>query len=148
MSAKSPPAASLSRDEVPEGTRFVGAEPEISATQGSTLYWELDTLAPGDELTVTMRLMPEAEGEIGSVGVVTFRAEASVRTIATRPLLMLEQTVPERVHIGDVVQVKIRVWNPGNGAATSVVLEEDVPNGLSHPAGSSLEREAGHNSPE
>ena len=131
------------QDEVPEGTRFVGAEPEISATQGSTLYWELDTLAPGDELTVTMRLMPEAEGEIGSVGVVTFRAEASVRTIATRPLLMLEQTVPERVHIGDVVQVKIRVWNPGNGAATSVVLEEDVPNGLSHPAGSSLERELG-----
>ncbi|MCH2127501.1 MAG: hypothetical protein MK179_00095 [Pirellulaceae bacterium] len=140
---KVPATGVVVQDEIPTGTRFVGAEPEISTSQGNTLFWNLDTLAPGDEMTVAMQVMPEAEGEIGSVGVVTFHAEASVRTVATRPMLVVEQTTPERVHIGEPVVVRIRVSNPGNGAATSVVLEEDVPEGLSHPAGATLERELG-----
>ncbi len=140
---KVPASHIVIQDQVPEGTRFVGATPEISNTQGNSLYWELDTLAPGDKLTVAMQVMPETEGEIGSVGKVTFQAEASFRTVATRPLLVVEQSVPSRAHVGDAVQVKIRVSNPGNGDATSVVLEEDVPDGLSHPAGTSLERAIG-----
>ena len=140
---KVPASHIVIQDQVPEGTRFVGATPEISNTQGNSLYWELDTLAPGDKLTVAMQVMPETEGEIGSVGKVTFQAEASFRTVATRPLLVVEQSVPSRAHVGDAIQVKIRVSNPGNGDATSVVLEEDVPDGLSHPAGTSLERAIG-----
>ena len=69
-------------------------------------------------------------GEIGSVAQVTFQAQASVRTICTKPQLSLELTVPEQVLIGTTATIEIVVTNTGSGAATNVVIEEDVPDGF------------------
>ena len=131
------------QDQIPEGTRLIGAVPDITEQDGETLYWDLGTLEPGEEVIVAMQVMPEVDGEIGSVGTIMFRADASVRTVATRPMLKLEHTVTPKVNVGETVSLQICVSNPGTGAATSVVLEEDVPDGLSHPAGAALERELG-----
>lgn len=109
----------LVEDQIPEGTWLVAAVPDATATENGVLYWELGALDPGEEETVTMQLMPEVEGDIGSVATVTFQASASVRTVATRPLLTIEHTVPDRVHVGEGVTLNIRVSNPGSGAAQS-----------------------------
>ena len=90
-----------------------------------------------------MELMPTAEGEIGSVATVHFGADASARSIATRPQLVVETTAPKRVLIGDQVTLSITISNPGTGVATGVVLEEHIPPGLQHPAGSELEYQVG-----
>ena len=45
--------------------------------------------------------------------------------------------------IGEQVTLTITVSNPGTGVATGVVLEERIPPGLQHPAGSELEYEVG-----
>ena len=67
--------------------------------------------------------MPTAEGEIGSVATVHFGADASARTIATRPQLVVETAVPKhKVLIGDQVTLSITISNPGTGVATGVVL--------------------------
>jgi uncharacterized repeat protein (TIGR01451 family) len=47
------------------------------------------------------------------------------------------------VLIGEGVPLTIIISNPGTGIATGVTLEEDVPDGLSHPAGNELEYEIG-----
>ena len=70
-----------------------------------------------------MQLMPTAEGEIGSVATVHFGADASARTVATRPQLAVETTAPSQVLIGEQVTLSITVSNPGTGVATDVVLE-------------------------
>jgi len=129
-------------DQVPQGTRLIDATPQ-SAGAGGKVVWQLGTLRPGEEKSVSMQLMPVGEGEIGSVATVTFSAQASVRTKATRPQLLLEATGPRQVLIGQPVKLNIRLSNPGTGAATRVVLEEDVPEGLTHPGGRALEFEAG-----
>jgi uncharacterized repeat protein (TIGR01451 family) len=130
-------------DQVPRGTRLISTEPQTSATEGNALFWDVDTLNSGEQFVATVQVMPEAEGEIGSVAAVSFQTSASARTVSTRPLLEIEHTASERVHIGEQVILKIRVSNPGSGHATSVVLEENVPQGFSHPAGTALERELG-----
>ena len=88
---------------------------------------------------VSMKLIPQQEGEIGSVVMVNFQAEASVRTISTRPQLVLQQSTAEQVLVGQEITVAITISNPGSGDATSVVLEADIPIELRHAAGSELE---------
>ena len=100
-------------------------------------------MQPGDEIAISMQVTPEAEGEIGSVAQVGFAGKATARTISTRPLLKIEHTAPKQVMIGQEVRLGVTITNPGSGAATGVIVEEDVPDGLSHVGGSALEYEIG-----
>lgn len=130
-------------DFVPKGSRLESAHPEFIQASDGSIQWALGTLEPGDETTVSMKVVPLAEGEIGSVARVSFEALASVRTVSTRPQLSITQTTPEKVLIGQSVLVNVTVSNPGSGDATGVVLEADIPPELSHVAGNELEYPVG-----
>jgi uncharacterized repeat protein (TIGR01451 family) len=130
-------------DRVPRGTRFVNANPQATEAPDGQLMWQLGSLAPGAETTVTMQVLPISEGEIGSVAQVLFQTHASVRTICTRPELTVKHVGPAKVLIGETVLLDITISNPGSGAATGVVLEENIPEGLTHAAGRELEYEVG-----
>jgi len=130
-------------DEVPQGTRLVRTEPPAASAAGGQVVWDLGTLSPDEQTSVSIHLMPTDEGEIGSVATVKFESQASVRTKSTRPELALRLSAPDRVMIDEEVTVKIEVSNPGTGDASGVLLLENVPAGVSHPAGQSLEFEVG-----
>jgi uncharacterized repeat protein (TIGR01451 family) len=130
-------------DRVPAGTQLVEARPPPQQGPQGELVWRLGTLQPHDEVSITLHLMPQQEGEIGSTAVVQYAAVASSRSICTRPLLAVEHTAPPKVLIGQSLTMGITVSNPGTGPATGVRIEEDVPEGLSHVAGSQLEYEVG-----
>ena len=130
-------------DTIPKGTRLIDTFPRAVQKPDLSLAWIIETLRPNEEATVAMELMPLEEGEIGSQATVRFTAHASARTRSTRPLLEIRSTIPTRVHIGEQVTIRIDVSNPGTGTATGVVLEEFVPNGMKHPAGTELEYEVG-----
>lgn len=131
------------RDQIPKGTQLISTKPRASRGTSGELIWELGTLKPGDEATVEMEVMPVAEGELGSVAAVRFNAEASARTVATKPELVLKSVVPNKVLIGEELAVSITISNPGSGAANNVVLVERIPAGLQHPAGPELEYQVG-----
>ncbi|MGA2059608.1 MAG: hypothetical protein ABSG67_03930 [Thermoguttaceae bacterium] len=131
------------RDQTPRGTKLLGTTPRASQGPRGEIVWTIGTLRPGEESSVEMELLPTAEGEIGSVATVHFGADASARTISTRPKLALEMSAAEKVLIGEQVVMSIVVSNPGTGVATGVVLEEHLPAGLQHPAGAELEYEVG-----
>src|SRR6185436_9553541 len=97
------------------------------------------TMQPGEETQIVLEVIPQSEGEIGSTAHATFAATATSRSICTRPQLKIEHTAPTKVMIGESFTVAITISNPGSGPATGVVIEEDVPDGLAHVAGASLE---------
>jgi uncharacterized repeat protein (TIGR01451 family) len=134
------------RDEVPRGTSLIATTPPAAPTEGAAkaeLVWMLGTLPPGDETRVLMELMPEAEGDVGSVASVSFRADATLRARATKPALAIDCPPPEPVRIGGDVEVTLTVSNPGSGTATGVVLEAFLPETVSHRAGPELEFDVG-----
>jgi uncharacterized repeat protein (TIGR01451 family) len=135
------------RDLVPKGTQLLGTKPQAGRGAQGEVVWSLGTIRPGEESAVEMQLMPNAEGEIGSVASVHFGADASARTVATRPQLAVETTGPQKVLIGEQVVLSITISNPGSGVATGIVLEEHIPPGLSHPAGAELEYPVGELKP-
>lgn len=130
-------------DQVPKGTRLADTNPKAKLSRGGELVWDLGSLKPGDEQNLQMQLMPLSEGEIGSTATVVFRAEATVRSVATRPGLDVQVSGPKQAMIGDDVELRIKVTNPGSGAATGVTVNEVVPSGLKHSAGNELEFEIG-----
>lgn len=130
-------------DRVPEGTEFVDSTPQATRTADGSLMWQLGVLQAGEVATIEIHLIPKQEGEIGSVASVIFQTQSSVRTVCTRPRLAVEHSAPSQVLIGQSLTLGIRITNPGTGAATGVILEENVPDGLSHVAGNELEYEVG-----
>jgi uncharacterized repeat protein (TIGR01451 family) len=135
------------RDEVPRGTSLIAttppAMPASHEAAAAELVWLLGVLPPGGEARVLMELMPEMEGEVGSIASVSFRADATLRSRATRPDLAIECPPPEPVRIGGNVQVALTISNPGSGTATGVVLEAFLPETVSHRAGGELEFDVG-----
>ena len=131
------------RDQVPRGTRLVGTTPKASRGPQGELVWTLGTVKPGEECSVEMKVMPTAEGEIGSVATVHFDADTTARSISTRPKLAVETVGTARVLVGDEAALTFTVTNPGTGVASGVVLEEHIPAGMQHPAGSELEYSVG-----
>ncbi|MCS7303986.1 MAG: hypothetical protein NZ602_02615 [Thermoguttaceae bacterium] len=131
------------RDQIPRGARLLRSQPAAQQGVGGELVWKLGRMAPGQEMTVEMEIVPTTEGEIGSVATVRYAAEASARTLVTRPLLDIKVSHPQQVVIGDSATLTITVSNPGTGVAEGVVLEAHVPEGFQHPAGRELEYEVG-----
>ncbi len=103
------------RDQVPRGTRLLGATPEAKRGTRGELIWTLGTIRPGEEAVVEMQLMPTAEGEIGSVATVHFGADASARSVATRPQLAIETAAPAKVLIGEQMTLFDRDFQSGDG---------------------------------
>jgi uncharacterized repeat protein (TIGR01451 family) len=112
----------LVTDQVPQGTRLESTSPEAQLADDGSLAWQLGEMQPGDEVVLSMQVMPEQEGEIGSVAHVTFVGRATARSVCTRPLLNIEHTAPKQVLIGETVRLGITVSNPGTGAATGVIV--------------------------
>src|SRR5690606_32780478 len=74
---------------------------------------------------------------------VTMDASASAQTKVTRPQLAIRVAAANRVLLGEEQIISIELHNPGTGAATGVMLVEDVPPQLRHAAGAALEYEVG-----
>ncbi|GAA4435325.1 hypothetical protein GCM10023155_33620 [Bremerella cremea] len=131
------------RDMVPSGTKLVSSNPQAQQGSDGSLTWDLGTLRPQQRQTIKLEILPLEEGNIGSVASVSFAAKASARSIVTRPKLTISQSSAATVLAGNQLGITITIANPGTGAATGVVLEENVPGNFTHPAGKELEFEVG-----
>lgn len=130
-------------DSVPLGTKFVDAQPPTQPDSNGSLVWDLGDLPPGNERVIQVQLVPEQEGEIGSVASVTFAAVAGVRTLATQPKLVLKHNVSEQVLLSDQFAVQLQITNEGTGIAEQVMLEADLPSALKCTAGSQIVADIG-----
>lgn len=141
------------RDAIPFGTTLITTTPPASPANAAggadtgDLVWSLGQLPPGGQARVVIELMPQAEGEIGSVASVSFRADASVRSRATKPAVAIACSEPQPTLIGRDAGITITVSNPGTGIATGVVLEGFLPENVSHRSGRELEFDIGQLKP-
>ena len=123
-------------DRVPSGTEFIGASPEPTKLERSgDVQWTIGTIEPGQEKRIRFQLRPTQPGEIGSVAHVLFATQASMRTVVTKPVLDIVHSARPRVLIGDNVVFDVIVENRGDGPATEVIVQEEVPDQLEYQEG-------------
>jgi uncharacterized repeat protein (TIGR01451 family) len=124
------------------GVRCLSAEPR-PAVQGSQLVWEIGTLAAGAERRIKVDVLPAVDGEVVSCARATCAVNSCLRIRINQSALALTAVAPETAHVGENVVVQIQLTNRGKAALTHVVLRDQLPAGLKHPAGEYIEAEVG-----
>src|SRR5262249_27314647 len=94
-----PAAHARLEDELPPGTRFLGALPPPLG-RGGRLVWELDPLPPGAERRIRVEVQPAGAGEWTGAATVTVSASSALRAAVTGPPLTLGVTGPRSVALG------------------------------------------------
>ncbi|MDG1808932.1 MAG: hypothetical protein P8I27_13640 [Pirellulaceae bacterium] len=122
-------------DHVPQGTQLVETIPPAKASASGQITWNLGAMAPGQQTSIKMKVLPKQAGNIGSVAHVTYGAVASAQSVCTEPKLSIRHEVPASVLLGQQLFMTIFVENNGNGAADNVVLQTDIPEGLAFATG-------------
>ncbi|NOX56567.1 MAG: DUF11 domain-containing protein [Planctomycetes bacterium] len=138
----SPAREVVVEDRVPANVELVGTIPQAEL-HGNRLVWKLGSLPPGAEKKISVKVIPKAEGQVGSVATVSFVAEVAAATKVTQPKLHFEVSGPKKVKLGEQVTLKFFVRNEGTADATGVVLRDIIPPELKHPDGNDLEYEVG-----
>jgi uncharacterized repeat protein (TIGR01451 family) len=114
---------------------YVSSNP-VGTVSGSTVTWNLGTMAPGASSTITIVLKGEQVGTwTDTVNVVSAEgatAQASATTIVELPTLGITKTGPAQLGwLSDGTYI-ITVTNTGSYTATSVVVTDTIPSGMSY----------------
>jgi len=104
--------------------------------EGGPFPASLGTLAPGQEASLTLRLVGETEGAVtlgvavrDARGGVLARSECPVEVVAGR-LAITTTCQPARVPVGSEVRFVVAVQNTGRGPLDEVVLTDAFPEGI------------------
>lgn len=125
-------------DSVPQGVQFQGSTPAVRPDSAGVLRWELGDLDAGAERSISFEIIPEVQGEVGSVASVQFEALASVRTIATKPVIEIQIEQPDSVLLSGNASLVLNVANSGTGEARNLAIEADIAGQLQHSSGDAL----------
>ncbi|TWU07087.1 Large cysteine-rich periplasmic protein OmcB [Symmachiella macrocystis] len=129
-------------DEIPRGAKLTGTIPQAELV-GKKLIWKFGTLQPNQERKISIRVIPIAEGPIGSVATVNFVAEVAAQTVVQKPELKVSINAPKEAPLGKPVVFQFKVTNLGTMVAKKVVLRDILPSHFTHPGGKDLEYEIG-----
>lgn len=119
-------------DQIPMGTKLSGTIPRAELT-GKKLIWRLGAIKPGDVKEIQVKVVPVAEGQVGSVATVNFTAEIASRTTIASPKLSVKLTAAPQVRVNETVTLNFVISNNGSVDAHRVVLRNMIPENLKLP---------------
>ncbi|MGH7163392.1 MAG: hypothetical protein ACREID_07895 [Planctomycetota bacterium] len=101
-----------------------------AAAEGGALRWSLGTLGAGEKRTLKVKGTPRATGEMKLRCEVGYRSLQYGKTSVVEPKLALVRSAPSDNILGDPIELRFTVSNPGTGKARNVVIAETLPDGL------------------
>jgi uncharacterized repeat protein (TIGR01451 family) len=126
-------------DELPPGTRFVGAQPP-TVLQGGRLAWTGDVLPPGGEQHFRIEVIPAAGSDWTGKATVTVSVSQALRIpVSGGGGVLLSLTGPPTAVVGRPVPFELRLTNSGATPLAKLTLRVPLPPGLEHVLGSAIE---------
>lgn len=134
ISAKTDVANVVVSDRMGENVRYVRSEP-AGVVQGNSLAWNIGDMDAGQTMTISVTVVPTAEGMVRSCAVISADPRCCVAVHVGTPKLAITKTGPETALLGENVTYNVTVTNSGTAAAKDVVITDSIPAGLTHPSG-------------
>jgi uncharacterized repeat protein (TIGR01451 family) len=137
------------RDPIPDGVDLKGTIPQAELA-GKSLVWRFESLDPGEERVIKVRVTPRVVGTVGSVATATFSTQRQ-QAVAPAGLasgsqssgvngnLKFELVGPRRAVLNGPVLFKFIVKNTGRSRVTNVMIRDVLSPHFSHPDGDDLE---------
>jgi uncharacterized repeat protein (TIGR01451 family) len=117
-------------EQLGQGVTLNHAEPSPASSEASRARWDVGTLAKGSSLSIRVNATPAATGEIASRCEVRYRALVGGMVMVVEPKLAIESSAPEQSLVDEPVGVRLTVKNAGTGDASGVVIEGELPQGV------------------
>jgi uncharacterized repeat protein (TIGR01451 family) len=115
-------------DLVPEGMTHASGQKEVA--------WNIGKLAAGETQSHNFMFTAKATGPVTNVAKVAgdrgLASEAKCATVIKQAGLVLRKSGPEQIYVGRPVTYDLLVRNPGDAAATNVVVTDAAPAGVSY----------------
>ena len=143
-------------DIVPEGVTMQGSIPQAELV-GRKLSWRMGVLAAGEERQISVKIIPNTEGAVGSAATVNFVADPTFASTAepdpvvpvsqSAPLppannsrmanvgnngVTLELQGPRQVGLGQPFDVRFRLTNRTTLPINDLIIRKMLPEGLLH----------------
>jgi hypothetical protein len=138
----SPALAVMVRNAVPEGMKVLSAEPKPTM-DGAMMVWSIGDMDAKKETRIKLEMACERRGDVAFNATVSSTSPISNSMKVTEPQLVIKQSAPDKVMIGDKVTVTVTVSNPGDGPTEPVVLRAKLSDGLEGEKGQEMMNEIG-----
>jgi uncharacterized repeat protein (TIGR01451 family) len=126
-------------EELPAGTRFLGAQP-TPVLEGNRLSWNVEDLGPGAERRFRVEVVTDEGGDWAAQASLTVSVAAVQQAhVAAAPARLLEVTTPAPARVGQLVPVPVRIINTTGSPLTDLVLRVHLGAGLQHLQGDVIE---------
>jgi len=126
----------------PTTVRLTHADPK-PAQATDRVTWQMALMAPGEQQTLKVKLIPSRRGDLGTTAHVRFTGAAGANFRVEEPMLKVALKAPTSVMLGDPIAQLITISNPGTGPAHNVKLDAVLSEGLEHTRGNRIEMEIG-----
>jgi len=117
-------------ENLPDGTSFVSAEPDVTKGAGNSLTWSYPTMNRGDQRDVLITVKPNQEGTFIANTKVCVDPAVCVAFSAGSPKLAIEKTGPSTAELDSQISFDVKVTNVGTATAENVVIVDTLPEGL------------------
>jgi uncharacterized repeat protein (TIGR01451 family) len=117
-------------ENLPDGTSFVSADPDVTKGAGNSLTWTYPTMSKGDSKDVLITVKPNQEGTFIANTKVCVDPAVCVAFQAGSPKLAIEKTGPATADLDSQISFDVKVTNVGTATATDVVIVDQLPDGL------------------
>lgn len=133
-------------DRIPKGTKLEGTSPQAELS-GKRLIWNQPVLRPNEEKKISIKVIPQQEGPIGSVARVHFATEVSAEIVVAAPQLDLTVRAPREVRVGQKFDLVYSLKNVGTVDANDILVRDILPEELLHEKGDDIECPIGRLAP-
>lgn len=120
---------------LPCDSEFVKSDPPTCPDQNGNLHWEFPHLKQGESARICVWVKPTREGCCLAAATVCACPQLCAYTNCVQPVVCIQKWGPECACLYCPVTYTIDVCNSGSGTAYDVVVQDNVPDGLSHSSG-------------
>jgi uncharacterized repeat protein (TIGR01451 family) len=124
-------------DVLPPGLEFVSASEGASHNAAArTVTWRLNTLAPGQKRTISVKVVAKAAGDLVNQAMaqadrgLEAKAAAAVKVEGAPALLLEVVDLDDPIEVGAETTYEIRVLNQGTSPSNTVKIAATVPAGM------------------
>ncbi len=140
----------LVEETIPGEHRFINATPRATipnrsarTTGDNTIMWQVANLDPGEEKRLHVQLLATSEGTLKTETRIQPVSTFSSQTTIEGTRLAIDVELPESIDLGEVFPIRYSVTNDSDVTAEQVVLDCELPAGLSHRIGKRLQHNVG-----
>jgi len=121
--------------KLPCDSEFVRSEPKATPDADNSVHWDFPHMTKGETQKVCVWVKPMKEGCCLAAATVCACPQLCAYTKCGQPVICIKKWGPECACLYCPVCYTIEVCNSGSAAAKDVVVQDTVPDGLTHASG-------------